>query len=239
MLILPGGQGHDIRTADMPTDDELKPRTSAAAGSTRVAGIVLCGGRSSRMGQPKHLLPFGDETMLQRVVRTLSAVVSPVVVVAARGQQLPELPPETLIAHDDLENPGPLGGIAAGMQAIGEQADAAYCTSCDVPLLQPEFVRQIIGQLDDADLVMPQEGRFHHPLAAVYRLKLEAEIRSLLAAGQMRPVFLLDRCQSRIIAVEDLRQSDPELDSLRNTNTPEEYADTLQRAGYAAPESAP
>ena len=118
MLILPGGQGHDIRTADMPTDDELKPRTSAAAGSTRVAGIVLCGGRSSRMGQPKHLLPFGDETMLQRVVRTLSAVVSPVVVVAARGQQLPELPPETLIAHDDLENPGPLGGIAAGMQAI-------------------------------------------------------------------------------------------------------------------------
>ncbi|MCA9117229.1 MAG: NTP transferase domain-containing protein, partial [Planctomycetaceae bacterium] len=73
----------------MPTDDELKPRTSAAAGSTRVAGIVLCGGRSSRMGQPKHLLPFGDETMLQRVVRTLSAVVSPVVVVAARGQQLP------------------------------------------------------------------------------------------------------------------------------------------------------
>lgn len=223
----------------MPTDDETKPQTPTAAGSTRVAGIVLCGGRSSRMGQPKHLLPFGNETMLQRVVRILSEVVSPVVVVAAPGQPLPQLPPEVLIARDDLENPGPLGGIAAGMQAAVEQADAAYCTSCDVPLLQPAFIRQIIGQLSEADLVMPQEGRFHHPLAAVYRLKLETEIRSLLAAGQMRPVFLLDRCRSRVIPVEDLRQSDPELDSLRNTNTPAEYADTLRRAGYAAPEPTP
>lgn len=221
----------------MPTDDETKPQPPPAAGSTRMAGIVLCGGRSSRMGQPKHLLPFGGETMLQRVVRTLSEVVSPVVVVSAPGQQLPELPAETLVAHDDLENPGPLGGIAAGMQALGDRADAAYCTSCDVPLLQPAFIRQIMGQLEEADLVMPREGKFHHPLAAVYRLKLEAEIRSLLAAGQMRPVFLLERCQARIIPVDDLRQSDPELDSLRNTNTPEEYADTLRRAGYAAPET--
>ena len=55
-------------------------------------GIVLCGGRSTRMGVPKATLPFGPETMLQRVVRLLGAVVSPIVVVAAREQSLPELP---------------------------------------------------------------------------------------------------------------------------------------------------
>jgi len=52
-------------------------------------GIVLCGGKSTRMGVPKATLPFGPETMLQRVVRLLGTVVSPVVVVAAQGQPLP------------------------------------------------------------------------------------------------------------------------------------------------------
>ena len=46
-------------------------------------GIVLCGGKSTRMGRPKLSLPFGDETMLSRVVRIVSQVVSPVVVVAS------------------------------------------------------------------------------------------------------------------------------------------------------------
>ncbi|HUR55514.1 MAG TPA: NTP transferase domain-containing protein, partial [Gemmataceae bacterium] len=58
----------------------------------QTAGIVLCGGRSSRMGRAKAWLPFGGETMLQRVVRVVGEVVSPVVVVAAAGQDVPPLP---------------------------------------------------------------------------------------------------------------------------------------------------
>lgn len=53
-------------------------------------GIILCGGKSTRMGSPKALLAFGPETMLQRVVRLLVTVISPIVVVAAPQQSLPE-----------------------------------------------------------------------------------------------------------------------------------------------------
>ena len=106
----------------------------------RVGGIVLCGGRSSRMGRPKAWLPFGDEVMLQRVVRIVRAVVEPVVVVAAPGQDVPELPPEVEIVRDEIEGKGPLGGLAAGLAALEGQADAAYLSSCDVPFLMPEFV---------------------------------------------------------------------------------------------------
>ena len=55
-------------------------------------GIVLCGGKSTRMGVAKATLPFGPETMLQRVVRLLGTTVSPIAAVAARDQVLPELP---------------------------------------------------------------------------------------------------------------------------------------------------
>src|SRR5262249_5211979 len=111
----------------------------------RTAGIVLCGGRSSRMGRPKAWLPFGKELMLQRVVRVLREVVDPVVVVAAPGQDVPELPPEVAVVRDEVEGKGPLGGLAAGLTAIEAKADAAYLSSCDVPFLKPEFVQLMIG----------------------------------------------------------------------------------------------
>jgi molybdopterin-guanine dinucleotide biosynthesis protein A len=75
---------------------------------TTVGGIVLCGGRSSRMGEPKAWLPFGDEVMLQRVVRVVKEAVDFVMVVAAPDQDIPNLPPDVLVVRDDLEGRGPL-----------------------------------------------------------------------------------------------------------------------------------
>src|SRR5262249_11142430 len=114
----------------------------------RVAGIVLCGGRSSRMGRPEAWLPFGGGLMLQRVVRVLRAVVEPVVVVAAPGQDVPELPPDVQIVRDEIEGKGPLGGLAAGLAALEGCAEAAYLSSCDVPFLKPEFVQRVVGCLE-------------------------------------------------------------------------------------------
>jgi len=108
------------------------------------AGIVLCGGKSTRMGSSKALLPFGSETMLQRVVRLLGEVVSPMVVVAALDQELPALPGDVIIARDEREARGPLEGLRAGLKALPEDVERAYVTSCDVPLLVPNFVRQML-----------------------------------------------------------------------------------------------
>ncbi|MFO0848134.1 MAG: nucleotidyltransferase family protein [Gemmataceae bacterium] len=115
---------------------------------TRVGGIVLCGGRSSRMGRPKAWLPVGDEVMLQRVVRTLGEVVSPVVVVAGPGQDVPPLPSDVRIVRDEVEGRGPLAGLAGGLAALDGLADAAYLSACDVPLLVPGFVRRVVELLE-------------------------------------------------------------------------------------------
>src|SRR6185436_5576771 len=93
------------------------------------------------MGFPKALLPFGDETMLQRVVRLLGTVVSPVVVVAAPGQQVPALPAG---GSDEREGRGPLEALRVGLNALPVDVDAAYVTSCDVPLLVPAFAQRMI-----------------------------------------------------------------------------------------------
>lgn len=198
----------------------------------RIGGIVLCGGRSSRMGRPKAELPFGDETMLQRVVRVLRGVVQPVAVVAAPDQSLPVLAGDVLIVRDEQEGLGPLAGIAAGLAALAEATEAAYVSSCDVPLLSPRFVQTVIDRLGEFELAIPREDGYHHPLAAVYRTSLAVRCRELISAGQRRPLHLVQTSRSHEFSVDELRGVDSQLDSLRNANTPEEYAALLAIAGF-------
>src|SRR5688572_9235121 len=130
------------------------------------AGIVLCGGKSSRMGRPKAWLPFGPEVLLQRVVRVVRAVLDPVVLVAAPGQDLPALPENVVIARDDREFLGPLNGLATALDPLAGRAEAVYLSSCDVPFLRPAFVRRVVEGLADGDVCVPDVGGHRHPLAA-------------------------------------------------------------------------
>src|SRR4030095_11938213 len=153
-------------------------------------GIVLCGGKSTRMGSPKALLPFGGETMLQRVVRLLATVVSPIVVVAANQQRLPELPAEVTVTHDEREDRGPLEGLRAGLKALPVGVGAAYATSCDVPLLVPAFARRMIDLLGDHDIAVMEIDGFSHPLSAVYRRSTLPQVEDLLAHHRIPPGVL-------------------------------------------------
>jgi len=195
---------------------------------TRVGGIVLCGGQSRRMGRPKAWLPFAGELMLPRVVRLLREAVGPIVVVAAPDQEVPPVPAEVAIVRDEEKGRGPLQGLSAGLAALQGQADAAYLSSCDVPFLQPAFVRRLIDLLGDHQICVPQVGEFHHPLAAVYRLEVRETVARLLAEGRLRPFFLFQEVPTRVVTAAELADVDPAFQSLRNLNTPEEYEAALR-----------
>jgi molybdenum cofactor guanylyltransferase len=196
-------------------------------------GIVLCGGRSTRMGSSKALLPFGAETMLQRVVRLLATVVSPIVVVAAPQQSLPALPPDVMVTRDEQEGRGPLEGLRAGLKAFPDVVDTAYVTGCDVPLLVPGFVRHMIDLLTDHDIAVMEIDGFPHPLSAVYRRNTLPHVEALLARDRLRPAFLFDAVRTRRVRASEMTSVDPELLTLRNLNTREDYLEALSSAGLA------
>ena len=192
---------------------------------------MLCGGKSTRMGVAKATLPFGPETMLQRVVRLLGTVVSPIVAVAARDQELPPLPGDVVVTRDEREARGPLEGLRAGLKALPESVDAAYVTSCDVPLLEPAFVEHMLGLLGDHDIAVMEIDGFTHPLSAVYRRALLPQVESLLAQDRLRPAFLFDAVRTRRVSPDEMRVADPDLRTLRNLNTREDYEAALMEAG--------
>ncbi len=199
--------------------------------ASKKGAIILCGGKSSRMGRDKATLPFGPELMLQRVVRLLSKEVdsSAIVVVSAMGQILPPLPPEIRVACDENPGRGPLEGLAAGLTAIPHHVEAVYATSCDVPLLANGFVRAMFNHLGNHEIAVPVEGQFHHPLAAVYRPRVLSVVRQLLNANRLRPRFLFDEVNTIEVHAESLREFDPTLSTLMNLNHPEDYEKALKQ----------
>ena len=195
----------------------------------KTGGIILCGGKSSRMGTSKAMLPVGDELMLQRVVRILGEEVQPLVVVAAVDQELPALPDEVQIVRDSQPGRGPLQGLRDGLSALPDGVEAAYATSCDVPLLKREFVRRMIDSLGEDEIAVPRDGKFHHPLAAVYRTSIVPKIDQLLEEDRLRPVYLFESCDTREIEVEELRCADAHLASMLNCNTLEGYREAMEK----------
>ena len=149
---------------------------------------------------------------------------------ARPGQTLPELPDGVEVVEDAREGRGPLQGLAAGLAAVRDRADAAYASATDVPLLHPRFIRRVLAALDDdVDVVLPEVGGFRHPLAAVYRTELADVVERLIAEDRMRPAFLFEACRVRrldadaLLADPALAAVDPDLDSLLNLNEPADY----------------
>ncbi len=207
----------------------------------QAGAIILAGGRSSRMGSPKAALEWHGSTLLRRVTGLAQRTVDgPVVVVRAPGQELPELHPSIEVVSDAREGRGPLQGLAAGLEAIGDRAEVAYASSTDVPLLHPAFIRRVIdGFTADVDIVLPEVHGFRQPLSAAYRTRLVSEVDELIAADKLKPAFLFERC--RVLRLDDaamlrdaaLAAADPDLMSVRNLNEPGDYATAL---ALAAPE---
>ncbi len=196
------------------------------------AGIVLAGGRSTRMGRPKAALEWHGSTLLHRVAGIVArAVDGPVIVVRAPGQTLPPLPDGVELVDDAREGRGPLQGLAAGLEAVGDRADRAYVSSTDVPLLHPAFVGAVIAAAarDDVDVALPVAHGYRHPLAAAYGASLLGVVEALIADDLLRPAALFERCRVReldedaLLADRALAEADPNLSSLLNVNDPDEY----------------
>jgi molybdopterin-guanine dinucleotide biosynthesis protein A len=215
------------------------------------AGVVLAGGRSSRMGTPKAALEWHGSTLLRRTVGILArATGGPVVVVRAPGQELPELPGHITIVDDPREGKGPVQGIAAGLNALRDRADVAFVSSTDMPFLHPAFVRRVLSAVHaGADVGLPVARGYPQPLAAAYRTTLADLAERLVREDRLRPAFLFEQCTVTRLdeaALKDdpvLAALDPALDSVLNVNEPDDYAKarsqpapevTVQRFGVLA-----
>jgi molybdopterin-guanine dinucleotide biosynthesis protein A len=204
----------------------------------RYGAIVLCGGESTRMGRDKAWLPWGDATMLQHVVSVVARVVPAgnIKVVPGREQTIPPLSSSIgrVIESSRTAGSGPLAALFAGLVVlVGHDVEAAFACAADAPLLKTEFVQRLFELLTEpVDAVVPMDDLHLYPLAAVYRPRCYRAFNDAFRSGERSLVRFLEsgRIAARRVPVAELRDVDPQLDSLVNCNTPEDYESALQRA---------
>lgn len=202
--------------------------------------VILAGGRSSRMGQPKPWLPWRGQPLLTHLVELVASVCNhPIVVVGAAGQELPPLHPSAVRVDDpsEYEQGGPLVGLFTGLGVLAaHRTDIAFLGACDNLFLTADHLRLLFATLvaePGLGGILPVEApasgeatdrHFPHPLASAVRVApAHTAAREVLARGGRRPLFMFDRLGARWLDATSL----PEPRVLRTCNTPDEYAAAL------------
>ena len=186
--------------------------------------VVLTGGKSSRMGRPKALLPFDGEPLIVNIVRHLKRVFAETVVVAAPEQELPLLP--VALVRDQVAYQGPVSGIYRGLKAATKEV--CFVTSCDAPFLDLALISHLLSEISDCDVVVPFWQERFQPLHAVYRRSVAPLLHEQLERGELRPIFLYDKVRTRKVHEDEIRTLDPEGMSFLNMNSPADYDSALQ-----------
>ena len=191
------------------------------AGAT---AIILCGGRSTRMGRDKASLSFGRETMLARIERIVGGVTDRVIVVGRRDQ-------DASTVHDAIEDQGPLAGIAAGLAA--SDTDLNVVVACDMPLIKPALLEMLIESIGSHEACVGLVDARLRPFPGIYRSTLRETTASLLAGGERRATRLLEVANTKIVSESRIAAADPGLESYVGCNTVEELRSALGRSRTA------
>ncbi len=198
---------------------------TAECGQLKVAGIILAGGASSRMGgHDKTLLRLGDELLVERAIRRLASQVCTVAVNSNSGTS--ELPAFNVpvIADRWPERRGPLAGVLAGMIWARAQGCSHIVTVAgDTPFFPENLVSELVSTMTRtvASLVLAASGdgkdMRRHPTFGIWDCRLASDLARSLEDGQRKIVAWSDRHSTEVA-----RFRTDGVDPFFNVNTPEQ-----------------
>ena len=164
---------------------------------TNITGIILAGGKSSRMGTDKGFLLMNDKSFMQHSIDALKPLVSELIIVSNNTDYdvfgLNRI-------NDYIENAGPLAGIYSGLSE--SKTDYNLVLSCDIPLINSDILKQLITAIDDTSEVIQIESNHRKmPLIALYNKSCKTKFERLLNAGERKLQFAVNQCHVKSISL--------------------------------------
>ncbi|SFJ62486.1 molybdopterin-guanine dinucleotide biosynthesis protein A [Thermoflavimicrobium dichotomicum] len=196
-----------------------------------MTGVILAGGQNRRMnGQPKALLLFHGETLLQRQVREMKKVCHEILFVTNRPSLYWSfLPDDVRILTDKIPHQGPLGGMhAAFAHAKHEQV---WVVACDMPFISSRAARLLAQyqQKGSCDAAIPLINDKIHPLHGIYHQRCEKLIAQVLDRGERKVMQFLKQVDWKQIPASFFKEKGLDLRFVMNVNTPEDYQQALMQ----------
>ncbi len=183
-----------------------------------ISGVILAGGRSSRMGQNKALLELGEKTIIEGQILELGKAFAPLIVVSNQPELYSGLGAQ--VVQDQYPGYGPLAGIHAGLKSA--PGDGAFIIPCDMPFITAELGLELLAQFEGSDgVVLSNQGKLE-PLCAVYHKRCLPVIEKFLQEKHLKIIDFYPFVNMRVLSVEELSLPRSAAEQLLNINTPAE-----------------
>jgi molybdopterin-guanine dinucleotide biosynthesis protein A len=192
-----------------------------------VTGVVLAGGKSSRMGFNKACIEFGGKRLIEATVDCLRALFPEVLIIANDPPLYAYL--GVKVIPDLIPDSGSLGGIYTGLSAASHPA--CFFVACDMPFLNADLIKLLIREAEGWDVVVPRVGGELQPLHAVYAKSCLPLIKEAIDGGVLKIARFFPKAKVKIIEEPAIRAVDPHLLGFMNVNTPPELeqAEAIRR----------
>jgi molybdopterin-guanine dinucleotide biosynthesis protein A len=184
----------------------------------KVTGVILAGGKSSRMGTDKGLMEFQGEKMIRRTMDVFKRLFRDIIIVTNRP--LDYLDQDAMIVTDIFPGKGPIGGIHTGL--FFSPGEHAFFAACDMPYFNTEFISFMINSIGNFDIVVPETEKGFQPLHAVYSRKCLHRIKTLIGEDRLKVTGFYKGFRTLAVTPRDIARFDPENRIFFNVNTPED-----------------
>lgn len=178
-----------------------------------ITGIILAGGKSSRMGTDKAMLLYKDKPFLQHIIDIVNEIVAEIIIVSNHKKHDSF---GVRRIEDDIENAGPLAGVYSGLRTSKTKYNLVL--SCDIPLINKEIILKLINNIDNAyEVIQIKSNNKAMPLVAIYKNECESTFLKFLQSGERRLQHVVNQCETKTITLnleDDL--------FVKNINAPEQ-----------------
>lgn len=190
-----------------------------------MTAVVVAGGRSRRIQTDKAFLDIGGKRLLDRVLEVIVPMFSPVYI----NSNTPELYREwgLQVLPDIFKDTGALGGMYTGLVHAATQH--VFCVACDMPALNPQFIRYMTGQINGYDALIPRTPDGFHPLHAIYSTRCISKIEELLTQNRLKISHLFPKVRTGYVTEDQIRVFDPSFESFLNLNTWQDVLEARKR----------
>lgn len=185
--------------------------------STDITGIILVGGKSSRMGFDKAFLKINGITLFERVLLACKKVFDKIILIGDSGKRFAAY---SLEVYEDIYPGSALGGLYTGL--FYAKTPYIFVSACDMPYASEIMIQHIVSRTKGFDAVVPQTSEGLEPLFAVYSKKCLEPMERLLQSGNFRIFDFYPEVRTNYLAASELFRPDSLRRALLNLNTPEE-----------------
>ncbi|MBN1251816.1 MAG: molybdenum cofactor guanylyltransferase [Bacteroidales bacterium] len=187
-----------------------------------ITGIVLCGGRSIRMGENKALLKLNNKFIISYVIDSLKEFCDEIIL-STNSNELDFLNLKTIA--DEYKNIGPIAGILSGLES--SKTDLNIIASCDTPFFSSDLINFLLKFSNQNEIVIPEFEDFLQPITGIFKKSVIKTIKQEIELGNHSPQKIIKKANLKIVKIDNsLNFFNNKL--FMNINTKEDYENAKQ-----------